>query len=46
MLGNVSEWVMDQYDENYFTKMKDVNADPELKPTSRHPRTFERRLLY
>ena len=37
MLGNVSEWVMDQYDENYFTKMKEVNADPQLKPASRHP---------
>jgi len=41
MLGNVSEWVMDQYDENYFTIMKDVNADPELKPTSRHPRLLK-----
>ncbi|HJS55585.1 MAG TPA: SUMF1/EgtB/PvdO family nonheme iron enzyme [Chitinophagaceae bacterium] len=41
MLGNVSEWVMDQYDENYFTKMKDVVADPELKPTSRHPRLLK-----
>lgn len=38
MLGNVSEWVLDQYDENYFKKMKDVNSDPELKPSARHPR--------
>ena len=37
MLGNVAEWVIDQYDENYFIKMKEVNADPELKPTTRHP---------
>ena len=37
IVGNVSEWVLDQYDENYFIKMKDVNADPELQPTSRHP---------
>lgn len=41
MLGNVAEWVMDQYDENYFTKMKDVNTDPELKPVSRHPRLLK-----
>ena len=41
MLGNVAEWVLDQYDENYFTQMKDVNADPELQPTSRHPRLLK-----
>lgn len=41
MLGNVSEWVMDQYDENYFTKMKDITSDPELFPTSRHPRLLK-----
>ena len=45
MLGNVGEWVLDQYDENYFQQMKDVNADPELKPTSRNPRTFKRWLI-
>ena len=37
MLGNVAEWVLDQYDENYFSKMNEVAADPELKPTARHP---------
>ena len=41
ILGNVSEWVMDQYDENYFTKMKDGETNPELKPTSRHPRLLK-----
>jgi formylglycine-generating enzyme required for sulfatase activity len=41
MLGNVAEWVLDQYDENYFTKMNDVQADPELKPVSRNPRTLK-----
>ncbi|MEP6514113.1 MAG: SUMF1/EgtB/PvdO family nonheme iron enzyme [Parafilimonas sp.] len=41
MLGNVAEWVMDQYDENYFTKMKDIKKDPELYPTSRHPRVLK-----
>jgi formylglycine-generating enzyme required for sulfatase activity len=37
MLGNVSEWVMDQYDENYLSKMKEGQFNPESKPTSRHP---------
>ena len=41
MLGNVAEWVMDEYDENYFTKMKGVHTDPELKPGSRHPRLLK-----
>ncbi len=41
ILGNVAEWVMDQYDENYFTKMKEVNSDPELKPIARHPRLLK-----
>jgi formylglycine-generating enzyme required for sulfatase activity len=41
MLGNVAEWTLDQYDENYFTKMKEVDADPELEPTSRHPRLLK-----
>lgn len=41
MLGNVAEWVLDQYDENYFTKMQDLSADPELKPTDRNPRILK-----
>ncbi|HET9747195.1 MAG TPA: SUMF1/EgtB/PvdO family nonheme iron enzyme, partial [Chitinophagaceae bacterium] len=41
MLGNVAEWVMDQYNENYFIKMKDGSINPELKPTSRHPRLLK-----
>jgi len=41
MLGNVSEWVIDQYDENYFAKMKGVSNDPEFFPTSRHPRLLK-----
>ena len=41
MLGNVAEWVMDQYDENYFTRMNEGQIDPGLKPTSRHPRLLK-----
>jgi formylglycine-generating enzyme required for sulfatase activity len=41
MPGNVAEWVLDQYDENYFINLKEVNADPELKPTSRNPRILK-----
>lgn len=41
MLGNVSEWVLDQYDENFFTKMKDIKADPVSKPISRYPRILK-----
>jgi len=41
MLGNVAEWVMDQYDENYFSKMISVTKDPELFPTTRHPRLLK-----
>jgi formylglycine-generating enzyme required for sulfatase activity len=37
MLGNVSEWVLDQYDEKYFNT---VNAkDPLVPPSSRYPRS-------
>lgn len=41
MLGNVSEWVLDQYDENFFSKMKDSAADPVIRPTSRNPRILK-----
>ena len=41
ILVNVPEWMMDQYDENYFTKMKGVNYDPELKPIARHPKLLK-----
>lgn len=37
MLGNVSEWVLDQYDENYFIKTKDETTDPVAEPLAPHP---------
>lgn len=37
MIGNVSEWVLDQYDEHYFNA---VDAkDPLVPPSSRYPRS-------
>jgi formylglycine-generating enzyme required for sulfatase activity len=39
MLGNVSEWTLDQYDEQSYAKVADGTVDPVLTPSSRHPRT-------
>ena len=41
MLGNVGEWVLDQYQENYYTSLSDSTEDPVRKPASRHPRTVK-----
>jgi formylglycine-generating enzyme required for sulfatase activity len=41
MLGNVGEWTLDQYDENYFTTEEDVKGNPHIQPTKRHPRTVK-----
>jgi formylglycine-generating enzyme required for sulfatase activity len=46
MLGNVAEWVMDQYDENYFSKMSGVTNNPELFPNHPSPETFKRWRLH
>jgi formylglycine-generating enzyme required for sulfatase activity len=37
--GNVAEWTLDQYDENYFKKVTPDN--PWLKPDAKHPRTLK-----
>ena len=37
MLGNLSEWVMDQYDEQYFVTA--AGKDPLVPPASRYPRS-------
>lgn len=37
MLGNVAEWVLDLYNENFLVNMNDNEQDPVLIPSSRHP---------
>ena len=41
MPGNVAEWTLDQYEENYFEKMGTAPNDPLIAPTARHPRTVK-----
>ena len=41
MMGNVTEWTLDQYDADYYNNLKTVSKDPLTKPTSRHPRTLK-----
>ncbi len=40
MLGNVSEWTLDQYDEKYFEKIKANPNDPLMPPGTRYPRSI------
>jgi formylglycine-generating enzyme required for sulfatase activity len=39
MLGNVAEWTLDEYREDYFKIIADNT--PSVEPTSRHPRTVK-----
>lgn len=39
MLGNVSEWTLDQYDENFYQALSDTSTAPVRLPTTKHPRT-------
>lgn len=39
MLGNVSEWTLDQYDENYLANLVDGTKDPVTAPVSKYPKS-------
>lgn len=39
MLGNVAEWTLDQYNENYITQA--AEKDPMTEPTSKYPKTLK-----
>jgi formylglycine-generating enzyme required for sulfatase activity len=39
ILGNVAEWTLDQYDAQYYEKIKDGSLNPLLPPTTRYPKT-------
>ena len=41
MLGNVAEWTLDQYKENYFEEIKADVHNPSIKPTSKYPITLK-----
>jgi formylglycine-generating enzyme required for sulfatase activity len=38
MLGNVGEWTLDQYREDYFTAIGDTALSPMIAPTETYPR--------
>ncbi len=40
MMGNVSEWTLDQYDENYFKTISINTTDPLIPSASRYPKTI------
>jgi formylglycine-generating enzyme required for sulfatase activity len=39
MLGNLSEWTLDQYDANAFSKLPDNAKNPTVPPGLKYPRT-------
>ncbi len=39
MLGNVSEWTLDQYADDYFDRIGAQTDNPVIVPTQRHSRT-------
>jgi formylglycine-generating enzyme required for sulfatase activity len=41
MLGNVAEWTLDQYQENYFEQLKKNADNPWMQPSSKHPITLK-----
>ena len=41
MLGNVGEWVLDQYQADYYSSLSGTATDPVRLPEVRHPRTVK-----
>ncbi len=41
ILGNVSEWTLDHYHADRYTKMEVTSVDPWAKPAALHPRTVK-----
>ena len=38
MLGNLSEWTLDQYDATAYTNLQESARDPLIKPASKYPK--------
>ncbi len=41
MLGNVAEWTLDQYQDNYFEQIRNKPANPLLQPVTKFPVTLK-----
>lgn len=41
MLGNVSEWTLDEYQEDYYSSLEAGVENPWREPTQLHPRTVK-----
>jgi formylglycine-generating enzyme required for sulfatase activity len=41
MLGNVGEWVLDQYQPDYYNTLADKSVDPVRLPDAKYPRTVK-----
>lgn len=39
--GNVAEWTLDQYQEDYFEKIKTGSTDPVIEPKTKYPVTLK-----
>jgi formylglycine-generating enzyme required for sulfatase activity len=39
--GNVAEWTLDQFEENYFDSIKTNNTDPAIQPKTKYPITLK-----
>ena len=38
MLGNLSEWTLDQYDPTAYNKLSENNKNPMVSPASKYPK--------